>query len=424
MRNYVLLAISLLFMTNVFAQESDYNPYRSYRYLGVEGIYNCTLMDLDANNYRDGGGFSFSGFKDITSNRNPLVLQWGAEGLFAVSGRQYRTYSISDPFVDRVSDPSNVTLGLNGLLRLEYRKYAVHPYIDGFVGGRLFSSGYTDNGEDFTEEDYYRTMTTTGRFAYGVGAGVFVPVSNRLDLNFRTAYTHTPEMYYINMNDFIDNTRNTLAPLAESEYDMLSFHVGIRYRFEQKSKEERRREKQERRERRKTDCCDDYYNDRCCDKPSRQRRRSVLGSILLNGGWGGPVICTPPPTDCPADSYPNRSRSNDDDDDRRSNPFFDEDDDDDDRNTCPPTYESTPYTPPSNNSEPDRTTNTSTNTNTNTNTSTNTCPPTYDNTPSRPQPSYSPRPSKGTRTSASGGSTRSGSSPNRSVRSGKGGKGN
>lgn len=416
MKNYVLLAISLLFMTNVFAQESDYNPYRSYRYLGVEGIYNCTLMDLDANNYRDGGGFSFSGFKDITSTRNPLVLQWGAEGLFAVSSRE-REYYINNPFTEDISNPSNVTLGLNGLLRLEYRKYAVRPYIDGFVGGRLFTSGYTDNGEDFTDADSYREMTATGRFAYGVGAGFFVPVSDRLDLNFRTAYTHTPEMYYINMNDFVDNTRNALSPLATSEYDMLSFHVGVRYRFEQKSKDERRREKQERRDRRKTDCCDDYYND-CCESryDNRRQRRQRIGNVL-RGIHTGITICTPPPTECPADSYPNRSRSSDDDDDdRRSNPLFDDDDDDDDdRNTCPPSYDSTPYTPPSNNSEPDRTTNTST----------NTCPPTYDNTPSRPQqPSYSPRPNKGTRSSANGGSTRSGSNPNRSVRSSKGGRGN
>jgi len=405
-------------MTNIFAQESDYNPYRSYRYLGVEGIYNCTLMDLDANNYRDGGGFSFSGFKDISSNRNPLVLQAGVEGLFAKSGRN-SSYYINEPFDNyRISAPSNITFGLNGLLRLEYRKYRVHPYVDGFVGGRLFSSGYNDFNINGSDDDLYVQMTGSGRFAYGVGAGVFVPVSNRLDINFRTAYTHTPEMDYINMNDFIDNTRNTVAPLAESEYDMLSFHVGVRYRFEQKSKEERR----------DTDCYDNRYDcDSPCDNRRRQRRQRA-GNILHGISIGLDIYNSSRSNenDCSADSYPDRNRD-DDDEDRRPNPFFDDDDDDDDddRNACPPTYDSDPYTPPRNSDEPDRSTNTSTNTNTGTSTNTDVCPPTYNNTPSRPQPSYSPRPNKGTRSSSSGGSTRSGSNPNpnRSVRDGKGNRG-
>ncbi len=400
MKNYVLLAISMLFVANLSAQESDYYPYRSNRYLGIEGIYNCTLLDLDANNYRDGGGFSISGFKDITSNRNPLVLQWGGEGLFAVSGKD-REYYIDDAFgTYRISSPTNLTFGLNGLLRLEYRKYRVHPYIDGFVGGRLFSSGYTDNDNCSSCEDDYQAMTTTGRLTYGMGAGVFVPVSNRLDINFRAAYTHAPEMYYINMNDFIDNTRNTLAPLAESEYDMLSFHVGVRYRFEQQNKEERRREKRERRDR---DCYDSRYDcDSPCDNRRRQRRQRA-GNILQGICIGLDIYNSSRSRedDCPADSYPDRNDNwNDDDDDDNWN----DDRDDDNWN------DNDSYTPP-----PRSGSNSGSN---------NTCPPAYDNnTSSNPQPSYTPRPSKGTRSSSSSGSTRSGSNPNRSVRSGKGVRG-
>lgn len=375
MRNYVLLAISMLFMANLSAQESDYNPYRSNRYLGVEGIYNCTLLDLDANNYRDGGGFSFSGFKDITSSRNPLVLQWGGEGLFAISGKD-NEYYINDAFGDyRVSSPTNVTFGLNGLLRLEYRKYAVHPYIDGFVGGRLFSSGYTDDN-GFDDEDDYQAMTTTGRWAYGVGAGVFVPVSDRLDINFRTAYTHSPQMDYINMNDFIDNSRNTLAPLAESEYDMLSFHVGIRYRFERNSKKVDRHERRERRKTNRDDCCE------CPRSDCRSQRRHRIGNVL-RGVKVGLDVYTSTRNECPADSYPDRDDNWNDGSSRGG-------------------------------SEPDRSTNTS---NTGTSTNTNDCPPSYDNTPTRPRPSVSPRPNRGTRSSSSGGSTRGGSNPNLGTKS-------
>lgn len=298
MKNYVLFVVCLLFTANVFAQEDDYYPIKKSRYLGIEGIYNCTLLDLDVNNYRDGGGLSFSGFGDITSRRNPFVLQWGVEGLFAASSRHGNYY---DQRFDReVSGLTNAALGLNGLLRLEYTGFPIHPYIDGFVGGRLFQSGYFT--EEFDEyegryEDTWSGMssTATGKLAYGVGAGVLIPVSNRVDINFRTAYTHTGPIRYINMNDFIDDATGRINPSASSDYDMLSFHLGVRIRLGDKS--ERVREKKERRQRRK-DC-------ECADCPTRRNRPII--DILFND-WGGSTICTPRPNECSTDDRPSRSR--------------------------------------------------------------------------------------------------------------------
>jgi len=298
MKNYVLFVICLFVMTNVFAQDDDYYPVKKSRYLGIEGIYNCTLLDLDANNYRDGAGFSFSGFGDLTPSHNPFVLQWGVEGLFVVSSKK-RNYYVSTPFRRDVSGLSNAAVGVNGLLRLEYRRLPVHPYIDGFVGGRLFQSGY------FTEEfDEYEgrnkdtwsgmSSTATAKWAYGVGAGVMIPVSNRVDINWRMAYTHTGPMQYINMNDFIDNSDGSINPVTSSDYDMLSFHLGVRIRLGDKSK--RTRDKRVRKERRTRhrDCSDG------CNRP-------IIG--ILNDVFNSPR-CTRPPNDCSDEPSRPRTRSN------------------------------------------------------------------------------------------------------------------
>ncbi len=369
MKNYVLLILSLVFMTNLSAQDEAYYPAKKSRYLGIEGIFNCPLMDLNDNNYRHGGGFSFSGFGDITSNRNPLVLQWGLEGLFGVSSKN-RTYSIGAPFSGTVYNPTNVAVGLNGLLRLEYRKYAVHPYIDGFVGGRFFQSGYyVNNNDDWSEIP----STTNVKWAYGAGVGAFIPVSNRLDINLRAAYTHTDNMQYIDMNDFIDNDRNSINTAINSDYDMLSLHVGIRYNinrnkniYEQETHRERRRTRYES----DCNCCDDHdccearRRTRCqsdCDRyrhRDRRNKRPIIDVIL--GNLGGSPTCTPPPTECDTDVYSPRPNYRDDDRPTRDNdnslPTSDNDRDDD------------TYIPPSNNNE-------------------EVCPPTYEeDEPTRPRP--------------------------------------
>lgn len=327
MKNYVLLVLSLVFMTNLSAQDEAYYPAQKSRYLGIEGIFNCPILDLDANNYRDGAGISMSGFGDITSNRNPLVLQWGVEGLFGVSNKN-RTYNIGSPFSGTISNPTNVAVGLNGLLRLEYRKYAVHPYIDGFVGGRFFQSGYyVNNNDDWSELQ----STTNAKWAYGAGVGAFIPVSKRLDINVRAAYTHTDDMQYIDMNDFIDNSRNSINNPATSDYDMLSLHVGIRYNI---TRNKNKYEKETRRDRRSTR----YESDCDCDTRRHRdcRRKRPIISILL-GNLGGPRICTPPPTDCTTGSYPS-SRPNYDynDDDNYTPP---RNNDSGNGTTCPPAYE-------------------------------------------------------------------------------------
>lgn len=362
MKNYVLLILSLVFMTNLSAQDEAYYPAKKSRYLGIEGIFNCPLMDLNDNNYRHGGGFSFSGFGDLTSNRNPLVLQLGLEGLFGVSSKN-RTYSIGAPFSETVYNPTNVAVGLNGLLRLEYRKYAVHPYIDGFVGGRFFQSGYyVNNNDDWTPMQ----STTNTKWAYGAGVGAFIPVSNRLDINLRAAYTHTDNMQYIDMNDFIDNDRNAINAPAASEHDMLSLHVGIRYninRNKNKYEQETRRERRSTRYESDCDCCD--HRDRCgerrrsrcqsdCDRYRHRNRRNrgLIIDVLL-GNLGGSSTCTPPPTECDTDVYSPRPNYRDNDDtqgtrDNDSGQQFGDNDRDDDTyipptngggEVCPPAYE-------------------------------------------------------------------------------------
>ncbi len=303
MKNYVLLLLLFIGLSNtLFAQEDtyEYQPRKS-KYLEINGTFTCPLFDLEANNYRDAYGLSIAGYGDLTSNRKPFVWQWGLEGRVQGGGKA-NTYYITSPINAEIYNPTNISAGMNGLVRLKYQKSPVQPYVDGFVGGRIFTSGYYTEEYDYDEGGYtdqWNGVTTTGRWVYGVGAGVQVPVSKRVAINARTAYTHAPNTSYIDMDDFINNDRNVLNPAVRSDYDALSFHVGVSIKLD-KNRNENKVEK-------KRDCnCECNCNkrrNRDCRRRDCRDRRSIFGigfDILT-----GPTCSTPPPPCEPAyPSYP------------------------------------------------------------------------------------------------------------------------
>ncbi len=354
MKNYVLLFLLLIGISNpLLAQDDatfDYQPRKS-RFIEINGTLTCPLMDLDANHYKDAIGLSLAGYGDLTSNRKPFVFQWGLEGRVQGSGKSGRYTIYTNPGYEEIYRPTNMAIAMNGLVRLKYQALPVHPFIDGFVGGNIFTSGYHTEEYDYYDDSYtdqWNGVVTNGQWGYGVGAGVQVPVSQRVAINFRAAYTHTPEMSYIDMEDVIDNQREVLNPAVSSDYDALSYNLGVSIKLDRKRKQNRiqeddcdcncdceRIERRERRERRRRDC----------------NRGSIFFDILM-GELGGCSTVPPPP--CPP-SYPVPSTPpppppvND-----NWNDNNDGDNWNDDNPSCPPAYEPSIYEPATIEDKPDR----------------------------------------------------------------------
>ena len=108
---------------------------------------------------------------------------------------------------------------------------AVRPYVNGFVGvSYIFtesSVGGSSSGERFASTTNYDDAS----FAYGGGAGLYIPLSNRrnpVSLDAGVTYRHNGSAEYLRHGDIVDNPDGsiTLHPVF-SETNLLTFHVGV-----------------------------------------------------------------------------------------------------------------------------------------------------------------------------------------------------
>ena len=108
---------------------------------------------------------------------------------------------------------------------------AFRPYVNGFVGvSYIFTESAvrgTSSGDTFASSTNYDDAS----FAYGGGAGLYVPVSRRanpVSLDLGVTYRHGGTAEYLRHGDITDNPDGsiTLHPVR-SETNLLSFHVGV-----------------------------------------------------------------------------------------------------------------------------------------------------------------------------------------------------
>jgi hypothetical protein len=107
----------------------------------------------------------------------------------------------------------------------------IRPYANGFAGvSYIFTTssvGGTSSGEDFASS----TNFDDASFAYGGGAGLYIPVSvrsNPVSLDLGVTYRHNGVAEYLRHGDITDNPDGsiTLHPVR-SETNLLTFHLGV-----------------------------------------------------------------------------------------------------------------------------------------------------------------------------------------------------
>ena len=108
---------------------------------------------------------------------------------------------------------------------------AVRPYVNGFAGvSYIFTEshvGGSSGGDSFAST----TNFDDASFAYGGGAGVYIPLSHRrnpISLDAGVTYRHNGAAEYLRSGDIVDNPDGsiTLHPVF-SETNLLTFHLGV-----------------------------------------------------------------------------------------------------------------------------------------------------------------------------------------------------
>jgi hypothetical protein len=108
---------------------------------------------------------------------------------------------------------------------------ALRPYVNGFAGVSYIytesSVGGTSSGETFAST----TNFDDASFAYGGGAGLYVPLGHGrrpVSLDMGVAYRHNGTAEYLRHGDIVDNEDGTVTLFpVRSETNLLTFPLGV-----------------------------------------------------------------------------------------------------------------------------------------------------------------------------------------------------
>lgn len=107
----------------------------------------------------------------------------------------------------------------------------IRPYANGFVGVSYIFTESSLSGSGDTDSFANTTNYDDASFAYGGGAGLYIPVSRRknpVSLDLGATYRHNGTAQYLRHGDITDNPDGsiTLHPVR-SETNLVTFHVGV-----------------------------------------------------------------------------------------------------------------------------------------------------------------------------------------------------
>ena len=191
--------------------------------LGVEALAVLPRGQLD-DNVGDGYGVGLQFM--VPLGKGPFSI--GAEAAFATYADQRR-----ELFDDLDVVTSNDIGSLNAVFRVQATSGRVRPYLDAVIGVKFFQTESSLELDDcsFCDDSTIDTDTELRdeAFAYGVGAGLQIELSESLFLDTRARYTRGRDATYLTRGSISDE--NLDERLRESRTDTVSFHLGLVLRF-------------------------------------------------------------------------------------------------------------------------------------------------------------------------------------------------
>lgn len=233
MRKYTTLAFILVF----FAVQAQDNDMRGS--LGIGAFKACPQNGLQDSGYDDGWGVKLNYLSRYIPVTKLWNLQLGAR--MDISGMDHRDFdpvALSTP----VEDMGDITVknsmfGMFALARMSYGLNKFHPFVEGLVGFRDFTTTQTITAQNPSYNPEYESVTTfdnvvsTNRFHYGGSVGVSWNLSKHVILESSVTYTEGGVGAIMPLSDVSQNGPIMNYPHLFTETDMLLINVGIRFQF-------------------------------------------------------------------------------------------------------------------------------------------------------------------------------------------------
>ena len=162
------------------------------------------------------------------------VLAIRADGSFLIYGHESYRVPLSSTIGGRILVDVNTTnsiafLGVGPQLGVPDGTFK--PYLNGFVGLSYISTSSSVEGTYSNEPFASTTNFDDATFAYGGGAGLYIPVrrgSSPISIDVGAVYRRSGEAEYLIEGGIEDNPDGTITVFPiRSDTDLLQFHLGV-----------------------------------------------------------------------------------------------------------------------------------------------------------------------------------------------------
>lgn len=234
MRSRTFLLAAVLAVTSAAAAHAQY--YEDERYDRSGGALGFNLMFADPQGefgdfVDDGWGGGLHYIRRIGGDRSVVGLRLDAN-LINYGHERFRvplSGTIGGRITVDVTTDNNIGfLGIGPQVGLPTGR--IQPYVNGFVGvSYIFTSTQVsgDNSEVFASD----TNFDDASFAYGGGAGLYIPISRGrtpISLDAGLTYRRAGEAEYLREGDIVDNPDGTITLFpVESETSLLTVQIGV-----------------------------------------------------------------------------------------------------------------------------------------------------------------------------------------------------
>lgn len=183
--------------------------------LNYYGLYNLPLNQLSDAGYRNGLGYGIELMSSPRRMESFVSLQFGGQFTWVGGGRESLPLAMGYPYRDLRADMqySNRQIGLHGVVRLiTPDRFPVQFYVQGMVGGRMFSSMEAvvvqthDDEDDFCPEPVNLGRDYT--LSYGAASGLRFRYGPYSSVDFRVSYFTGGNAQFVDLDGIYTKEQN------------------------------------------------------------------------------------------------------------------------------------------------------------------------------------------------------------------------
>ncbi|TNE78368.1 MAG: hypothetical protein EP332_14925 [Bacteroidetes bacterium] len=201
-------------------------------YLGFHYGRPMPLNQLNDSNYKSGHGFGFDLMSNNILRRSSLDFRLGASFEYYLHGTEKRDILLNTPNSDPgIYSVQNNHMGILLTSRVSFLNESfVSPFIDGFVGTRIFKSTESilpkaDYIEGF--EPTHKNVHSTSAFHYGFSAGLLFNVNESFAIDTRLSYSNGAQANWVKLQSAALDGNQLKYNSTQTFTDLFIFRIGV-----------------------------------------------------------------------------------------------------------------------------------------------------------------------------------------------------